>query len=121
MEDRFEEMATILDELVDDLPREYFRGLNGGVIFSRDAMHDTEFPELYVLGHYKRMAMGRLIVLYYGSFMALYGSYDHDALKDKLKETLYHELTHHLETLAGENDLELKDLEFIERYRRDHG
>ena len=121
MDDRFEEMAEILDDAVDSLPEPYFNGLNGGVLFSRDAAHDEEFDELYVLGHYRVMGEIRTIELYYGSFMALYGNLPHDALAHHLKETLYHELTHHLETLAGENDLELDDLAFMERYRRDNG
>lgn len=121
MDDRFEEMATMLDDIVDALPPEYFRGLNGGVVFSRETMHDENFPELYVLGHYKKMAMGKMIVLYYGSFMELYGNYAPEPLREKLKGTLYHELTHHLEELAGENDLAVEDFEFMERYRRDHG
>ena len=58
--------------------------------------------------------------MYYGSFMALYSYYSHEEIAEKLKETLYHELTHHLETLAGENDLVLEDLAFMERHRREH-
>lgn len=120
MDDRFDEMASILDDLVDELPQEYFHGLNGGVIFSRDEMHDETYPELYVMGHYKSEPMSKSIVLYYGSFMALYSYYSHEEITEKLKETLYHELTHHLETLAGENDLVLEDLAFMERHRREH-
>ena len=120
MDDRFEEMAEILDDAVDALPEPYFNGLNGGVLFSRDAVHDEEFDELYVLGHYRVMGTVRTIELYYGSFMALYGYESHAEITERLKETLYHELTHHLETLAGENDLVLEDLAFMERHRREH-
>ncbi len=120
MDDRFDEMAEILDDAVDALPQEYLNGLNGGVLFSRKAMHDEEFNELYILGHYRVMGTVRAIELYYGSFMALFGHLPHEDLAYQLKETLYHELTHHLETLAGENDLELDDLAFMERYRREN-
>ena len=120
MEDRFEEMATILDDLVDELPQYYFRGLNGGVLFSREEMRDETYPELYIMGHSKSEPMGKSIVLYYGSFMALYGYESREGITERLKETLYHELTHHLETLAGENDLVLEDAAFMERHRREH-
>ncbi|MDY3119023.1 MAG: metallopeptidase family protein [Peptoniphilus sp.] len=120
MEDRFDEMAEILDGAVDELPQAYFRGLNGGVLFSKEEMRDETYPELYIMGHYKSEPVGRSIVLYYGSFMALYGDRPHEELAEELKETLYHELTHHLEALAGENDLVLEDQAFLERYRREN-
>ena len=121
MEDRFEELAEMLDDIVDALPAEYFRGLNGGVLFSEETMRDEDYPELYILGHYKQEPIGRSIVLYYGSFLAMYGSLPKAALYEELKKTLYHELTHHLETLAGEDDLVREDRAFMDEYRRDNG
>jgi hypothetical protein len=38
--------------------------------------------------------------------------------KEELRETLLHEFTHHLEFLAGERGLEIKDAIAMEKYRR---
>ena len=39
--------------------------------------------------------------------------------EDELWETFAHEFTHHIEGLAGERGLELKDEAFLEEYRRE--
>ena len=36
-------------------------------------------------------------------------SADEEGWKNKIREVLFHELTHHLEDLAGENELEKED------------
>ena len=40
-----------------------------------------------------------------------------EAIEEKLRETLYHEFTHHLESLGGEKGLEIEDAENLARYR----
>ncbi len=52
--------------------------------------------------------LGRHIALYYGSFLAVADQgFDWEA---EAWETLLHELRHHLESLAGREDLALEDL-----------
>jgi len=76
---------------------------------------------LYILGEYRRSSSGRNIAIYYGSFKKAYNGLSYENLRKKLKNTLLHEFTHHLESLAGERDLEIKDAENIQRYRnRNH-
>ena len=65
--------------------------------------------------------MGRLIRIYYGSFEKLFGYLEEEELKEKLRETLFHEFTHHLESLAGERDLEIQDAKQLARYRKERG
>ena len=120
----FEDMETILHKMVEELPDDLFRELNGGVILLPDIkMHkeSTWSDNLFILGEYNNdpRGLGRYITVYYGSFMQLYSLFSPERQKEKLRRILYHEFTHHLESLAGEKDLEIKDardlLEFKSR------
>jgi hypothetical protein len=74
--------------------------------------------DLYTLGEYHHSySMGRYITMYYGSFAVVYGHLSPEELKIRLRETLRHEFTHHLESLAGEKDLEIEDERQLARYR----
>jgi hypothetical protein len=57
------------------------------------------------------------VLLFYGSFCAVLGDAPRDVWYGQLRKTLLHELTHHLESLAGSRDLEYKDDEQVSRYR----
>lgn len=61
--------------------------------------------------------MEKQIKIYYGSFKVLYPNISEEALKERLREVLIHELTHHLEYRAGINDLENEDKHFISGYK----
>lgn len=66
------------------------------------------------MGEYVRHPiLGKIIYLYYGSFMALYIDAAPDELKRHLKETVLHELRHHIESLAGCRELEREDATFV--------
>jgi hypothetical protein len=74
--------------------------------------------DLFTLGEYHySYSMGRYICMYYGSFAALYGHLPPEEFKVQLRETLRHEFTHHLESLAGEKDLEIEDERQLAKYR----
>ncbi len=114
-----ENMQAILEELIEELPEELFRELNGGVILLPGIKKNRRVPndDLFVLGEYHRGGnMGRYIALYYGSFRRVFGHLDEKALRERLLHTLKHEFTHHLESLAGERDLEIEDRAFLEDY-----
>ena len=108
----------MLDEIAEELPTEIFRDLNGGVSLLDETKKSKADPDgrLYTLGEYRRDQMGRYIVIYYGSFMAVYGRTSEKAMRKHLRNVLTHELTHHLESLAGERDLEVKDEVDMDRY-----
>lgn len=60
--------------------------------------------------------LGRHIALYYGSFLEVAGEgFDWEA---EVWETLLHELRHHLESLAGRDDLVQEDLRRLDAFRR---
>ena len=115
-----EEVNEMLDEIAAELPEEIFRDLNGGVSLLPDTRISSAAPDggLYTLGEYRRDQMGRYIVIYYGSICAVYGSTTSARLRKHLKRILSHELTHHLESLAGERDLEVEDEIELDKYLR---
>ncbi|KXO16833.1 metallopeptidase family protein [Peptoniphilus sp. GNH] len=113
----------LLAELIDELPDGILQGLNGGILLSDEEKIHPESKEgdkLLILGQYIISNLGSQIVIYYGSFESLFWYYDDEAFKDKLREILHHELTHHLEYLAGENDLAIDDMIFMEKYRNEN-
>lgn len=111
----------MLEEIVEELPVEFFDGLNNGIVLLDEIKlhpksHKTK--ELYILGQYERGFMGNGIRIFYGSFKMVYLNLDLGELKEKLRKTLVHEITHHLEYLSGTRDLELEDEEFLRKYKR---
>ncbi len=114
-----DDMQKMLDDITSDFPQELFSELNGGIILLPDAKLNPVGKNLYVLGEYNRGGiLGRYISIYYGSFEKVYGYLDEKRLNEKLTHTLKHEFTHHLESLAGEKGLEIKDAEFLADYLR---
>jgi predicted Zn-dependent protease with MMP-like domain len=114
-----EEMKIMLDEIADGFPDELYKDLNGGIILLPETKMNTisRNNDLYILGEYHKGGnMGRYITIYYGSFAQVYGYLEKEALKQQLEHTLKHEFTHHLESLAGERGLEIKDAQYIADY-----
>ena len=118
-----DEVNEILDEIAAELPGEIFLELNGGVSLLPDTKRSSADPGggLFTLGEYRRDQMGRYIVIYYGSVLAVHGGDTREELYSNLKKLLAHELTHHLESLAGERDLEIEDERNLEDYLHDQG
>lgn len=98
---------SILSDLLDELPPEFFRELSGGVIVS-DAVVIPDYAQgkdLYTLGLYKLFAPGvRQIVLFKGSFDRAYPRAAPEEAREILRGVLRHEFRHHLEFLAGIHD-----------------
>ena len=114
--------ANLLDEIAGEIPGELFGRLNGGVILLEACkLHPEGAGDLYIMGEYhSRRDMGRCIRIYYGSFMQAHAYAPEAVLRRELRATLLHELTHHLESLAGESGLAEKDRQRLEEYRRTH-
>lgn len=105
----FKEAGKMLDEAMEALPQGIFDGLNGGVNLLEEAKTDSKGG--YILGLYHNNIMGRYIEIFYGSFAGLYGDIPADQFARRLRSTLHHELTHHIEGLAGDRSLERWDEE----------
>ena len=114
-----EEMELLLEEITLDLPREIFVKLNGGIVLLPEVKRNEKIKEgnMLILGEYHSGGnMGRYIAIYYGSFRRVFGHLNEKLFKNQLIKTVKHEFTHHLESLAGERDLEKKDDEYMARY-----
>jgi len=117
----FDEFGELLDEIANSFPSEIYTRLNGGVnLLPDERVHPESLSnnDLYVLGEYHVNRLGRYINIYYGSFMRRYANYPVPYLKRQIEHTLKHEFLHHLESLAGEDGLEVQDRIFLERYRQ---
>lgn len=113
-----DEVYDILDEVYAEFPEPLFDGLNGGVLLLEEELPDPEAGEdVYVMGEYCHDEMGRYINIYYGSFAALLFDEPREVWVDELRTTLRHELTHHVEGLAGERSLERKDTAQLEQFK----
>ncbi|HBT47818.1 MAG TPA: hypothetical protein DEA73_08095 [Peptococcaceae bacterium] len=111
----FQEFRRLAGRVVDEIPSPLCRDLNGGFVVLPTQKRDGD---LLVLGEYVwDDLVGRRIVLYYGSFAALLGGSPRKIWEREVRETVRHELRHHLESLAGVDDLTREDLEFLERFR----
>ena len=114
-----EEVGTMLDAIADELPQAFYKDLSGGILLLPEAKLHPEHQahDLYILGEYHYDQMGRYIIIYYGSFARLFKGLSLENLREKLKDTLLHEFTHHIESLAGKRELEVKDAQEMARYR----
>lgn len=115
-----DEVYSILDDISQELPEDFFKELNEGVVLLPELKLHPESRQrdkLYIMGQYVRSITGRHIVIYYGSFKRVYPGISIEKLKIRLRNTLIHEFTHHIESLAGEKGLEIKDDEDMNKYR----
>ena len=117
----FDQVGDLLDEMAEEFPEEFYQDLNGGISLLPEAVEDPAGEDLYIMGEYCNDMMGRYINLYYGSFAALAEQEDwtEEDWEDELYTTLSHEFTHHVEGLAGERGLEIRDQLELEQYRRE--
>ncbi|MGE5677541.1 MAG: metallopeptidase family protein [Pseudomonadota bacterium] len=119
-----EDMEALLEEISAEFPAQLFEGLNGGIILLPETKLNaySRNNDLFILGEYHSGGnLGRYIAIYYGSFMCVYGHLGAMQLRDQLVHTLKHEFTHHLESLAGEKGLEIKDAMFLADYLKHSG
>ncbi len=114
-----EEVQIILDEIAEELPPGIYKDLNGGIILLPQVkLHKKSVDDdLYVMGEYRHERIsGRYIVIYYGSVEKLYGNLSRGRLKNKLRSVVKHEFVHHLESMAGERNLEIEDERKLAKY-----
>ena len=113
------EMEKMLDEIAESFPPEIFQKLNGGINLQPEMKLNPigKDQDLFILGEYHfDSILGRYITIYFGSMTKVYGYLSRENMMEKLKSTLKHEFRHHLESLAGEKDLEIADKLYIEAY-----
>lgn len=115
-----EEVHDMLERIIEEIPKDFFKDLNEGVVLlPKIKFHPkSKNEDLVVLGEYSKSLFGRNIKIYYGSFKRVYSGLSDTQLYEQLKETLLHEFTHHLESLAGERGLEIKDQIELNNYKK---
>lgn len=117
--EHFNELAN---EVADEIPQEFFRKLNGGIILQPHAKQhpaSVSGAPLYIMGEYCRSyMMGRHISIYFGSMNATYGHCSDEEMKAHIRSTIFHEFRHHLESLGGSRELEKEDAVRLAEYRR---
>ncbi len=112
-----EETEKMLDDIANGFPNELYRELNGGILLLPQAKRNPAGRNLYILGEYnKGGSLGRYIAVYYGSMIRVFGHLDKERFREELVRVLKHEFTHHVESLAGEKGLEIKDAQFLADY-----
>ncbi|MCL2547810.1 MAG: hypothetical protein FWE76_01440 [Symbiobacteriaceae bacterium] len=119
----FEEVGEALDEIAENLPVALYKELNGGIILLPEVKNHSESSDsnpLYVIGEYRYepRALGRYIVIYYGSFRLAYGMHPPGRQRNELQRVLMHEFRHHIQSLGGTRGLEREDQQRLERFKR---
>ena len=116
----FEVLEDVTYEITDTFPEVFFRELNGGVMVRAGSpLHPAaEDHDLFILGEYHiDRYLGRFIVLYYGSFVQCCRGCSEEEIRVQIRKVLLHEFRHHLESLAGERDLEIEDAVNVSQYK----
>ena len=108
----------VLAEMVDELPPEFMRGLQG-VHAIEEAKPEEDFVDVWRMGEYldpgseqflgAGEGLGRHVALYYGSFVNVADGDPEFDWEEEMWETLTHELRHHVESLAGDDSLNIED------------
>jgi hypothetical protein len=121
----YAEFVKLVERLWDEIPEAFKKGLQGVHVLPK-AKPEPGLEGVWRLGEYLDPGppsalggfegLGRHIALYYGSFLQVAGpGFDWEG---EVWETLLHELRHHLESLAGRDDLVREDLRRLAEFRR---
>ena len=105
----FDEFTDMLDKAVNRIPPRFCSELTGGFNVQKRKQRDGDY---YILGEYvEGDHLGSFIVFYYGSFVEVLEDEPWEAWEAEILDTVLHELQHHLEALAGREDLARKEIE----------
>ena len=110
----FEEFESEAHRMWEEIPPEYKEGIDGIVVKRKAEVH-PEHDDYYTMGMcftepYPSDYMGpettrSILALYYGSFRQVAGDDPDFPWQEELWETITHELRHHLEYLAEDDEL----------------
>lgn len=116
---------ALVRRLAGEVPEEYLDGIAAVDVSARTVPHPQR-PDVYTLGecipmHGDTDEVLSRVVLYYGSFRALAREQPDFDWEGEAHETLLHELRHHLEWRAGDEELERYDWAVEQNHRRIEG
>jgi hypothetical protein len=126
----FTEFHAVAHQMFDSIPAEYREGVDALEVDRATVAHPT-LPDVYTLGECKSEAFPTefggagvvlsVVVLYYGSFVALSRLDDQFDWEHEIWETITHEVQHHLEALADDDTLEEFDYAADQNFARREG
>jgi predicted Zn-dependent protease with MMP-like domain len=111
--------AYVTQALDEEIPAVLLQGLNLGVIVKANLERSKSESQFIIMGLYVQNQLGKQIILYYGSFLYFYKDSPSDLWKAKILHTIKHELTHHVEALAGQEDLAKKERYEVELRKKE--
>lgn len=99
-----------------EIPTILLSDLNLGIYVSPKKQVDDAEKDYYIMGEYIQNELGNQVVLYYGSFAYLLEDEPLNIWHKEIMDTIKHELIHHVEAMAGQEDLALQeDIEVFNR------
>jgi predicted Zn-dependent protease with MMP-like domain len=123
----YDEFQAIVAEMVDEIPEEFLRGLQGVHALEQERPEE-EYEDVWRLGEYldpgaedflgAGEGLGRHVALYFGSFCRIAELDLEFDWVEEIWETLTHELRHHVESLAGDATLIDEDLRQGQSFER---
>ena len=127
---KYKEFERVANEAFEAIPARYREGIDGLVV-SREAVPHPTLPDIYTLGYcetesYPSEWVGpdttrSVVILYYGSFLNLARQDPDFDWAAEIHETVEHEVKHHLESLAHEDELGGVDYVMDEDFKRSEG
>ncbi len=120
-----EEFEAAVAELAEEIPAHYLDGIAGIDVSPRTRPHPV-YAHVYTLGECVPIVTGTdevlsRVVLYHGSFRALAREQPSFDWRQEARETLLHELRHHLEWQADQEHLEAYDWAAEQNFARGEG
>jgi hypothetical protein len=116
----FDQFSEVAKEIVEQIPDEFLRGVTGIQAHRGEKTHPDR-PDLLTMGECtddeaaaltEPEALRSRLHVYYGSFVALAREDPDFDWEGELRETILHELRHHIEDRAGILDLLREDARF---------
>jgi len=126
----FEEFEAEALRVWEEIPEAYKEGIDG-IVIRKEHLLEGKYADYYTLGtcttepypsDYRGPETSRSIVnLYYGSFAQVAEDDPDFPWAEEIWETVTHELRHHLEHLAADDETEELDYAMEGTYRREEG
>ena len=123
----YEEFREATEVLIREIPDDFLEGLQG-IHVIEDEKPEEEYVEVWRLGEYLDPGpqdflgfgegLGRHVVLYFGSFVQVANKNPNFDWEGELRDTITHELRHHVESLAGDVTLIEDDLTRQRKFTR---
>ena len=99
----FDQFAEMLDQVIGRIPPRYLRDLTGGFNLQKGKKRDGKY---FIMGEYiEDYILGSFIMFYYSFICRTAEGETIEAWETEIIDTVLHELQHHLESMAGRDDL----------------